>query len=69
VGFSYLYVEDHIYNYCHLHVYVVLFTKVINSLDSNWKDLLAVPSLHFSWLTVNGGFHQHMLSYKTGNYG
>lgn len=69
VGFLYLYVNDHIYYNCHLHVYVFLSTKVINSLDSNLEDLLAVPSLHFNWLAVNGGFHQHMLSYRTGNYG
>lgn len=34
VGFLYLYVEDHIYYSCHLHVYVFLFTKVISSMDS-----------------------------------
>ena len=46
----------------------ISFTKVINSLDSNLKDLLAVPYVHFNWLTMNWGFHQHMFSYTTGNY-
>lgn len=47
----------------------ISFIKVINSLDFNLKDLLAVPFLHFNWLPMNWGFHQHMLSYRTGNYG
>lgn len=45
----------------------ISFTKVINSLDSYSNDLLAVPSLHFNWLTMNGGCYQHMLRYRTGS--